>query len=75
MLTATDDRPMAKTKGRPRKPGGEGTQVRIDSDLASKAKYLAAERDVTVNEFLSDLLRPQIEAEFRKAARKLGGGQ
>lgn len=65
--------PMAKRKGRPEKPGGEGTVVRIASDLVVKAKYLAAQKGVPVSDYLSDLVRPAIEREFRKAGRELLG--
>ena len=62
---------MAKAKGRPKKPGGEGTQVRIASDLATKAKYLATQKGVTLNDYLSAILRPQIEKDFRRVGREL----
>jgi hypothetical protein len=66
---------MAKAKGRPKKSGGEGAVVRIDSDLASKARYLSAQRSVPVSEFLSELIRPAIEREMRKAGKKLIEGE
>lgn len=75
MTTATAGRPMARPKGRPKKPSGEGTPVRIDSDIVSKARYLAAQLDVPLSEFLSDLLRPVVDKEFRKAGKDLMGGE
>jgi hypothetical protein len=66
--------PMGKSKGRPNKPGGEGAVVRIASDLVGKAKYLAAQRNMPVSDYLSDLLRPVIEREFKKAAKDLLNG-
>ena len=63
--------PMAKSKGRPARPGGEGTVVRLASDLVRKAKYLAAQKGVALSDYLSDLLRPAIDKDFRKAAREL----
>ena len=71
MNAPTLERPMAKKKGRPRKPSGEGTPVRIDSDIASKAKFLASLKKVPTSEYLSGLLRPLIDREFRKAARDM----
>lgn len=62
---------MARPKGRPKKPGGEGTQVRIDTDLATKARYLASQRGMKVSAFLSELLRPVVEREFRKAGKAI----
>jgi hypothetical protein len=67
----TERLPVARPKGRPKKPGGEGTQVRIDSDLAVKAKYLATGEGLSLTEYLSRVLRPVVEKEFRKAGRNL----
>lgn len=72
MGVATGSSAMAKAKGRPKKPGGEGTQVRVESDLATKARYIAAQRGVTVLDLLSGILRPVLDREFRKAAPKVG---
>jgi hypothetical protein len=62
---------MARTKGRPKKPSVDTTPVRIESDIASKAKYLAARRGVTITELLSGMLRAQVEREFDKAGESL----
>lgn len=70
---ALKDRSMAKVKGRPRKPGGEGTPVRIDPDLVTKARYLAALKGVPMSDLISEMLRPIIDREFRKAGRELLG--
>jgi hypothetical protein len=45
--------------------------VRVDSDIVAKARYLASMRDVPISKLLSDILRPVIEREFRKAGRDL----
>jgi hypothetical protein len=66
---------MAKAKGRPKKPGGLGTQVRIDSDIASMAKYLAAQRGESITEYLSAMLRPQVVREFQRAAKDVVKGE
>ncbi len=65
---------MAKKRGRPKQPTGEGSQVRIDSDLASMARYLAARRSVPISTYLSEILRPAIERDFRKAGQELKPG-
>jgi hypothetical protein len=76
MSAGVKAKPMAKSKGRPGKPGGEGTVVRIASDLVSKARYLAAQKGVPVSDYLSDILRPVIDREFKKAGREfLEGGE
>lgn len=62
---------MAKAKGRPRKPEGEGTPVRIDKDLVTMAKYLAAQKGVPLSEYLSGLMRPVVTRQFKKAGQEL----
>jgi hypothetical protein len=64
----------ARPRGRPKKPGGEGAQVRIDPDLATMARYLVAQRGLVLGEYLSAILRPAIERDMRKAGRELLGG-
>jgi len=67
---------MAKLKGRPKKPSGEGTPVRLDSDVVSMARYLVARRgNTTLTAFLSGILRPTIEKEFKAAAKDVAGGE
>jgi predicted HicB family RNase H-like nuclease len=66
---------MARPKGRPKKPSGEGTPVRLDSDLVSKARYLAAKEGVPLSEYISRMLRPSLDREFRKAGREFIEGQ
>lgn len=65
---------MARPKGRPKKAGGEGTQVRIETDIASMARYVVARSGVPLVDYLSGILRPAIERDFRKAGASLAGG-
>lgn len=58
-------------KGRPKKPTGRGTAVRIDADIASKAKYLASLEGVTLGDYLSRLLRADVEKAFKAAGKRL----
>jgi hypothetical protein len=67
--TAAKDPAMAK--GRPKKPGGEGSVVRIDSDLVTKAKYLAALKGLPMSDYLSEKLRPVLDREMRKVGKEL----
>jgi hypothetical protein len=64
----------AMAKGRPKKPGGEGTVVRIDADLVTKAKYLAAMEGVPMSDYLSAKLRPLLDREMRRVGKELLGG-
>jgi hypothetical protein len=50
---------------------GAGSVVRIDADLITKGRYLAAREGVALSEYLSRILRPAIEREFKKAGREL----
>lgn len=63
---------MAKKRGRPKKPGGDGAQVRIEADLASMARYIAARKGSKTIDLLSAILRPALEREFGKLAPKIG---
>jgi hypothetical protein len=57
---------MAKSRGRPKKSGGEGAQVRVEADLASMSRLIAARRGVKLIDYLSGLLRTAVERDFRK---------
>ena len=69
-LEAVND--MAKKAGRPRTSTGEGPPVRIEADIQSMAKYIAAHRGIPLSKLVSDLLRPVVEREFHKLGQKLG---
>jgi len=62
---------MAKKAGRPKKPGGEGSQVRIDRDLAKMARAVANHRGIQIADYLSGLLRPTITKDYRKMLQDL----
>ncbi len=62
---------MAKKAGRPKKPGGEGSQVRIDRDLAKMARAVATHNGVQIADYLSGLLRPTITKDYRKMLQEL----
>lgn len=72
MASATAEKRMAKKRGRPSQPGGEGTQVRLDSDLVSMARYVTARRGASLVKYLSDILRPVVERDFAKAQPNIG---
>lgn len=72
MLETMRQTPMAKKQGRPKKPGGEGTQVRIDSQVARKAKFVASEKGVSLADYLTGLLRPQVDKEYLRCVKAIG---
>jgi hypothetical protein len=71
VATQVMDRGMAKKTGRPRKPTGEGSPVRIYRDLVTMARTLAGYRGAAISEYLSDLLRPVITKEYRAMVKAL----
>jgi hypothetical protein len=76
-MSATGDKPrLNEYRKVARKKSGEGpgTPVRIDADLVAKARYLAASDGVELSAYISGLLRPLVEREFKKAGRELMGG-
>ena len=70
VLKAMDN--MAKKAGRPKTSTGTAPPVRIEPDIQSMAKYIAAHRGVPVAKLVSDFLRPVVEREFAKLAQTLG---
>ena len=69
--TTMRDRPMARKVGRPKKPSGEGTQVRIERDLASMSRSIADFRGVNQIDYLSGMLRPGITRDYRLMIKEL----
>jgi hypothetical protein len=57
--------------GRPAKPMGQGAQVRIAPDLATKARLVAGDKGVAVFDYLNDLLRPQVTKDYAALVRKV----
>jgi hypothetical protein len=45
--------------------------VKIDAELVKKAKYVAIDRDTTLAEYLSEILRPAVEKDFKEVIAKL----
>jgi hypothetical protein len=64
---ATEEKPF----GRPAKPGGTPTQVRMDADIAAQAKILASIEGVSMTDYLSSILRPILNERIKAAGRKL----
>ena len=57
-MTTTLEKPMAKKRN--------DVSVRLDADVARKAKAIASLREITLAEFLSDTLRPIVDREWAK---------
>lgn len=51
-------------RGRPRKATGNGSQVRIASDVASMARLVVGRRGVELQEYLTGILRDQVTSDY-----------
>jgi hypothetical protein len=67
-------RDMAKKAGRPKTSTGSAPTIRVEADLQSMLKYIAARRGVPIAKLTSDLIRPTVEREFLKLAPKIEKG-
>jgi hypothetical protein len=54
--------------------GDRVSTVRIDSDLASKAKVIAGSRDISIGEYISELIREHIDDDWTKVVKSLDKG-
>jgi hypothetical protein len=58
---------MPKKKG----PRRDDQAVKIERIIAQQAKFIADRRDMTVGEFLSELLRSDVRREWEKEVKKM----
>jgi hypothetical protein len=49
--------------------------VKIENDLITKSKLIAADRGLPLATYLSDMLRGGVERDWLKMVRKAAGGQ
>jgi hypothetical protein len=45
--------------------------VKLDADVAKKAKHVAINRGITLAEYLSELVRPLVERDFKDEMSKM----
>ena len=66
------ERPMARTKrtGRPVTSERDDVVVKIDTQVAAKARYVASTRKITLAEYLSELIRPLVDRDFDRAVKE-----
>ncbi len=65
-----------KRMGRPPTSDRDDTVVRLDRQLAAKAKYTAAVRGIPIAQYLSEIARATIERDFGQAVKpKMKGGE
>jgi hypothetical protein len=73
MVVATEERVMAKAKGRPKTSTRDDVTAKVDRGIVKKARFVAEHKGIPVAELLSDVLRAPIEREFDKAVRESKG--
>jgi hypothetical protein len=62
---------MAKRRGNPGKPSGEGKPVRLDPAIASMAKAVATSKGMSLADYLAELLRVPVGRDYAKMLRDL----
>jgi hypothetical protein len=69
-LTKTLDPPMARKKmGRPTSDRND-VAVKMDRRIVAKARYVAEQREITLAEYLSEIVRPVVDKDFEKATKE-----
>ncbi len=58
----------------PRGPKRKDVTAKIDADIHLKARMIATFRGITVAEYLSDLLRKPVDADYEKLKRQMAAG-
>ncbi len=68
------ERPMARPKktGRPATSTRDDVVVKIDKQIAAKARYVAATRDMPLAEYLTELLRLPVDRDFERLTKGKG---
>jgi hypothetical protein len=54
-----------------KKPGLKTTPVKLETGLANKAKTIAKDRGIDLSEYISDIVRSQIERDWIKILKKI----
>ena len=76
MFTGTLERPMARKKTSGKEvPQRDDKTVKFDRELADKASFVCARRQITMAEYLSEMCRSRIEKDFQQATRKHPGDE
>jgi hypothetical protein len=71
MNLAVESKPMPKRPGRPKRSLRNDVAVKVDSGVVTKAKLVADTRDITLAEYLTELLRVPVDRDFAKAVRSI----
>jgi hypothetical protein len=61
---------MARKKmGRPTSDRND-VAVKMDRRIVAKARYVAEQREITLAEYLSEIVRPVVDKDFEKATKE-----
>jgi uncharacterized protein (DUF4415 family) len=76
MTVVAELRPMAKKKmGRPKTSQRDDATARIDRAVLAKMQMVAKARNTTVAEYLTELVRSQVDRDLLKEMKKLESDQ
>jgi hypothetical protein len=56
---------------KPRQMARNDTAVKIETDIVRQARLIAARRNITVAEYLSEILRATVVKDYRQAVRDM----
>ena len=65
------ERPVARPKrtGRPATSDRDDVVVKIDKQVAAKARYVAAMRDIPLAEYLTEMVRGLVDRDFERSTK------
>lgn len=69
MLTGASVRRMAKPK---RETKRNDVSVKLDAEIVAEAKMVAASLDITLAEYLSEMIRPLVRADLERETARRG---
>jgi len=70
------ERSVGKKKAGGRElPGRDDKAVKFDRSLADQASFVCSRRKITMAEYLSEMCRARVEADFRRETAKTKGSE
>jgi hypothetical protein len=74
LSTVAEPKEMAKKRaGRPKVSTRDDVVIKADRALIAKAKYVAEMRGIPLAEYVTDVMKNQVERDFAKVVRENGG--
>lgn len=76
-MQATKPKPQGRAVGKKKSSGSEvrrfNTLVRLDDAVAEKARKVAALKNISIGEYLSEMIGPLVDRDAEAEARKMIG--